>query len=340
MAPAELKKEITQLEQEKEQLITKINLFKSKSNKPEFQELLEATSMLRKEQEVEARYAEKLRDQRNQLEYSEQQLLVTKQKLMDTRRAAADNLGPEHMLDVLRSEAKRNRELCYDILGRELQDKSDRFQKIEMLLAEPTTTQSDLENLTNETRKLQRECQLLEDKLKKNAPADDKLAIYKTQATAVSKKKENKMDEVKKLDLEKSALEKLMNDKEEEYATTKGAKYMKRDDFKQYAASLRGKNSNYKKMKKQLDDTRSELSVLTRTEQILKARHGDLESFMKNLEEQKGIQGFSKIQDQMEDMSQNKEVVDQKKGETLQEISKIVQDIEAQLKEKKVKLAP
>jgi hypothetical protein len=33
MNPAELKKEITQLEQEKEQLLTKINLFKNKSNK-------------------------------------------------------------------------------------------------------------------------------------------------------------------------------------------------------------------------------------------------------------------------------------------------------------------
>ena len=39
------------------------------------------------------------------------------------------------------------------------------------------------------------------------------------------------------------ALEKLMNDKEAEYARTRGGKYMKRDDFKQYAANLRGKNA-------------------------------------------------------------------------------------------------
>lgn len=36
MNPADLKKEITQLEQEKEQLLTKINLFKSKGNKDDF----------------------------------------------------------------------------------------------------------------------------------------------------------------------------------------------------------------------------------------------------------------------------------------------------------------
>jgi intraflagellar transport protein 81 len=36
MNPSDLKKEITQLEQEKEQLLTKINLFKTKSNKQDF----------------------------------------------------------------------------------------------------------------------------------------------------------------------------------------------------------------------------------------------------------------------------------------------------------------
>lgn len=51
MNPGELKKEITQLEQEKDQLQTKINFFKSKSGNDEFQALLDATSKLRKEQE-------------------------------------------------------------------------------------------------------------------------------------------------------------------------------------------------------------------------------------------------------------------------------------------------
>ena len=94
------------------------------------------------------------------------------------------------------------------------------------------TTQSELERLTSDVKKLQRECQLLDDKIRQNAPQDDKLGIYKTQASAVSKKKEQKFEEVKKLETEKMALEKMMNDKEAEYARTRGGKYMKRDDFK------------------------------------------------------------------------------------------------------------
>lgn len=92
-------------------------------------------------------------------------------------------------------------------------------------------------------KRLQRECQTLDEKIRQNAPVDDKLAIYKSQATAVSKKKDSKGEELKKLETEKIALEKLMTDKESEYARTRGGKYMKRDDFKQYAANLRGKNA-------------------------------------------------------------------------------------------------
>ena len=62
MNPAELKKEITQLEQEKEQLLTKINLFKNRGDSQDFQLLLDATSKLRKEQEQDARLNEKERE--------------------------------------------------------------------------------------------------------------------------------------------------------------------------------------------------------------------------------------------------------------------------------------
>jgi intraflagellar transport protein 81 len=70
--------------------------------------------------------------------------------------------------------------------------------------------------------------------------------MYKSSATAASKKKALKNEEYKKVEVEKMALEKLMNDKEAEYSKTRGGKYMKRDDFKQYAANLRGKNASYK----------------------------------------------------------------------------------------------
>ena len=83
------------------------------------------------------------------------------------------------------------------------------------------------------------------------------------------KKKDQKLNEIKKLEIEKQALERSMSEKENEYARTKGGKYMKRDDFRQYAANLRGKNTQYKQMRKVLSEIKSEVTVLNRTKKIL-----------------------------------------------------------------------
>jgi len=67
--------------------------------------------------------------------------------------------------------------------------------------------------------------------------------VYKSQANGVRKKKDQKMDEIKKLEMEKITYEKQLREKEESYLQQKGQKYMKRDDFRQYAANLRVKNN-------------------------------------------------------------------------------------------------
>jgi len=54
------------------------------------------------------------------------------------------------------------------------------------------TTQNELERLTNDVKKLQKDSMMLEDKLKINAPADDKLGIFKSQAAMLAKKKDQK----------------------------------------------------------------------------------------------------------------------------------------------------
>merc|ERR1719335_686116 len=75
MNPEELQKEVAQLDAEREQLSQKIQQLQMKSEREEgFKVLLQATSMLRKEQEEEARLAEKLAEQRFQLEQKIQQL--------------------------------------------------------------------------------------------------------------------------------------------------------------------------------------------------------------------------------------------------------------------------
>ena len=134
MNPSELKKEITQLEQEKEQLLTKINLFKNKSNKSDFQALLEATSKLRKEQEQDAKLNEKEHELNSMIEFYEQQVLTVKQRVIDAKKLSNMNLRSDKMLENLRNETRKNREPNNEILGRELNDKRERLHRIELLL--------------------------------------------------------------------------------------------------------------------------------------------------------------------------------------------------------------
>ncbi len=74
-------------------------------------------------------------------------------------------------------------------------------------------------------------------------------------------------------------------------------------------------------MKKVLGEIKAEVTVLSRTEQILKSRADNLDDFMKSLEKQKGISGYTNVEDQIKGMASANTILNNKKEETLQEIT-------------------
>lgn len=141
--------------------------------------------------------------------------------------------------------------------------------------------------------------------------------MYKSQANGVSKKKEQKMEEIKKLEMEKTAGEKQLRDMEERYQREKGQKYIKKDDFRQYAANLRVKNNQFKVMKKTLDEIKSEVTVLDRTKQILTQKDADAKDMLRQIEKEKGITGYSEVEDNIQLVSENKEKFDNAKQQSM-----------------------
>ena len=93
-------------------------------------------------------------------------------------------------------------------------------------------------------------------------------------------------------------------------------------------------------MKKTLDEIKAEVTVLDRTKQILKERAGDVDDFLKSLEKSKGISGYSAVEDQIQGVSELKEQLDNVKSKSLQELTALVQQIDAECKDKKNRLAP
>lgn len=121
---------------------------------------------------------------------------------------------------------------------------------------------------------------------------EDKLAIYKSQANAASKKKEKALADLKKLEDEERKIEKAFEKKEKEYAQAKGTKFMKHDDFQQYAASLKRKETEYKRMRIALQNIKTEIAVLLNTEKLLKTRSDEIAVQMKAIEVETGNFGM------------------------------------------------
>lgn len=113
--PLEIKKEIQQLETEREQLTVKISKFKSRnSNSGPFQHLLQMTSNLRKEQEEEARIGDKLSEGKQQIEWNEQQLMLLQQRAIDLEKTQNDDTTAIEMLNILSTDVRKNREIIYE----------------------------------------------------------------------------------------------------------------------------------------------------------------------------------------------------------------------------------
>lgn len=328
MNPTELQREVQQLDAEREQLAQKIQHLKAKTERDEgFAILLQVTSMLRKEQEEEARLAEKLAEQKYQLEQTEQMYIERSARLREMREAQLQEGegSAEAMLKVLQTEVYKSREALTRV-RRECDEKSQRLRELEGALSEPPVSKMDIESLEGDIGAMQSEIQALEQKINEQNQ-DSRLSVYKQQANLVAKKKELVLKDKKTLEEERDGLGRELSTKEREYEQMKGHKFMKRDEFKNYAASLRDKSAKFKKLKAELSELRHEVAVLVRTEQLLQAKDPT-------------PVGLRETEAMLEKASIEKSQVDKAKGKTLDEISAIVTKINAQLKEKKNKLAP
>mmetsp|Transcript_54315 Transcript_54315/g.118835 ORF Transcript_54315/g.118835 Transcript_54315/m.118835 type:complete len:669 (+) Transcript_54315:121-2127(+) len=326
--PTDLEREVSQLSSEKDQLAQKITELKHKSERDQgFQALLKVTSDLRKEQEQEAMLVEKLAEQRYQLEQTEQLYIEKSAKLREMREAArADGEGDaEAMLRMLRKEVIKGREQL-DRIRRENEEKLQRLKEIDMALSDPPVTKSDINQLEDELQTMQMEVQSLERKINEHNQ-DSRLSVYKQQANLVAKKKEAVLKDKKQLEDERDTLSKELSQKEREFEQTKGHKHMNKEEFKNYAQSLREKSSTFKKLKAELSELRAQVAELTRQEQDLQAKDPTPE-------------GMREAEEALEKVSVEKSHVDKEKGKTLGEISSTVEEINAILQDKRIEIAP
>ncbi|XP_033126976.1 intraflagellar transport protein 81 homolog [Anneissia japonica] len=338
---SDIKKDIVQIDEEKEQLTKRLEKLKKKIEAiPHYEKNLEIARNFRLEQERQGQQAQQKLDQRNQLQQAEQRYKRIQQQLRDLKQSTVGST-PEGLIQKLDEENKVNAYLCQDKLPKEIENKRKACKDLERVVHEPAMGQADLDVLLGKIKNLNMEINgLIEKRMMRNDPLDDKVSLFRQQASIIARKKEAAAESLKEAKDEVMSLQQEIQEKRETVKGLQGEEVLKGDEFKRYVTKLRSMSSMYKKKRQVLAELRAELGILTRTEEILKQKDDAIQKNLSVLEAKKGISGYHDTQEELEKVSTMKSELDDMKGRTLEDISDMVQRLNAKIASKKSDLAP
>jgi intraflagellar transport protein 81 len=186
---------------------------------------------------------------------------------------------------------------------------------------------------------LSREVAELQERRQRAAnPEDATLVMYKQQAANVLKKKTELMDRETMLVEDRDRLKSELAEKEKEMAA-KGGRLLRGEEWREYKRQINEKRDRCVRFKRSLGDMKAETGVLQRTETVLQGRLKDPAAYDAEEKKRAGSE-LGSAQSRLEAVSEATAALNEVKGKTLEEISKVVQEIQTQTKERKERLQP
>lgn len=337
----EIRKDISQMEEEKDQLNKRIERLRKKvESVPNSGKMLEIARNFRKEQDRETALGQQRQDQKNQLHHAQQRLHRISQQLKDLKQSTV-GASPEGLIQKLEEENKVNSYLCTEKLPKEIEMRRKVIKNLEQVVNEPAMGHGDLEDINDQIKAINTEVNsLIEKRMMRNDPVDDKFALFRQQASIIARKKEAAAETLGDLKDELGQCQQELTEKREATKGLDGGEVLKGDEFKRYVNKLRGKSTVYKKKRQELAELRAEYGVLSRTEEILKQKNDNVRQNLAQIEAKKGVAGYHDTQEELEKVSTMKSELDDLKGKTLEDISEMVQKMNAKIAAKKSALAP
>ncbi|XP_076030655.1 intraflagellar transport protein 81 homolog [Oratosquilla oratoria] len=343
----ELRKDIEAMEEERDLVLKRIERMKLKvEGTPNTEAMLASAKALRMEREKQKELMSQQGDLKGAITVTEQRISRLQGQLRDIRKAGV-GASPEVLLQRLEEDVNVNSYIVKDKLPKELASKRQYVATLQRVVNEPALGPPEMENLNQKIRALQSEINNLNEARMKEVEEDEspeskvgKLSFFRQNAAMISRKKEQSAEKVSELRNEIAAIQEDMREKQEHLKQYSGEQVLRGEEFKHYVHKLRGKSSVYKMKKAQLAELRAEHGVLSRTEEILKAKDAQIDEQLSTMENQMGISGFRNTQDTMEKVSSMKAEVDERKGKTLEEMSKMVMELNHKISERKARLAP
>ncbi|RKP19471.1 hypothetical protein ROZALSC1DRAFT_22266, partial [Rozella allomycis CSF55] len=173
----------------------------------------------------------------------------------------------EAILEDLRREVKMSTYLIEDTYPKELQTLKIKIKASQQVIDNPLNFESewDLLPLQKELETLQQKLnQINQAKAFENDPLENKIGMYRQQASMAAAKKAARADELIQLSKDEEQLSKAAQTKSDLLP-----KLLTPEGLKDFVAELRVKSNDYKSKKTLLAAMASEVSILERTEQVL-----------------------------------------------------------------------
>nr|KAG5694660.1 hypothetical protein BaRGS_003938 [Batillaria attramentaria] len=301
---AEIRKDITNMEEEKEQLIKRIERLRRK------------------------------------IQHLEQRIKRMDNQLRDMRQASIGATA-ETMIERLEEETRANGYIVKDQLPKDIASRRKMIQDLQKVVAVPAMGQSDLDELNNQITALNAEVnQLIEQRMRSGDPTEDKLSLFRQQAAIIAHKKDAAAQTLREIREELNKTQQELESKREIVSNVEGAEVLKGEDFKRYVNKLRSKSTIYKKKRSELAELRAESGVLSRTNDILKQRNELINQQLGVVESKAGVSGYRQTQEDLEKVSAQKSELDEVKGRTLEDMSEMVRRLHAEIAERRNTLAP
>uniref|UniRef100_A0A7R9YTN5 IFT81 calponin homology domain-containing protein n=1 Tax=Chlamydomonas euryale TaxID=1486919 RepID=A0A7R9YTN5_9CHLO len=337
---AAMKKRIKSLEEEKERLNDKVAKAKSQVDKvADRANYMDVCSELRKEQDEEVSLSTQLLEQKKKLEKAEAMHAKAATRVRDLQTSYQEGSAGK-LLETLTEEVNSMRAMVGERYPRELEKRQKRVQALQEALSGAVNTEVDLQRLQHQANALHTQIQEVQERRAQSDKqrAGDKKFMQLRQAqqmaTMASRKKSDLNAKLERLQEKKAT---LTSQYEKLTASDGSVAVVSEEEWRAKYESMKAALPAYKKMKKELGDIEAEVFVLAYTEELLVEQESALNRSLERTARKQGVAGFTDIANDLEKVSEQKSVIDEAKGMTLQEISRTVEEINGSIADRKVR---